>query len=76
MSRAMISLSDSELQTLMSAAAPIPPRDRDAFLREAAAELSKYPELGPGIVSRVASRLQREFLNARDLRGAGGKWQR
>ena len=58
-----ISLSDSELQIVMEAARPIPPRDRDQFLRDVASELAKYELLGPGIVSRVTSRLQREHLN-------------
>jgi hypothetical protein len=73
----MISLSDAELAAVMEAARPIPARDRDQFLRDCAAELSKYPEIGPGIVSRITSRLQREYLNGpRDLRGVGGKWER
>ena len=50
-----LSLSDSELAAIMEAARPIPPRDRDAFLRDVAAELAKYPELGPGVVGRVCS---------------------
>jgi hypothetical protein len=37
----MISLSDSELAAVTEAAKPIPARDRDAFLRDVAAELSK-----------------------------------
>ena len=46
-----ISLSNSELAAIMEAARPISPRDRDAFLRDVAAEC---------IVGRVTSRLQRE----------------
>ena len=71
----MISLSDSELQIVMEAARPIPARDRDQFLRDCAAELAKYPEIGPGVVGRVCSKLQRAYLNGpRDLRGVGGKY--
>jgi hypothetical protein len=63
----MISLSDSELAAIMEAARLIPPRDRDQFLRDVASELSKYPEIGPGIVGRVVARLQREHLNPPQL---------
>ena len=59
-----LSLSDSELQIVMEAARPTPPRDRDQFLRDVAVELSKYPELGAGIIARVVGRLQRQHLNA------------
>jgi hypothetical protein len=70
----MISLSDDELAAIMEAARPIPPRDRDQFLRDCAAELARYPELGPGIIGRVVGKLQRQHLNGpRDLRGVGGK---
>ena len=47
------------VQSIMSAAAPIPPRDRDQFLRDVAVELSRCPELGPGLIGRVVNELQR-----------------
>ncbi len=59
-------LSDSELAAVMEAARPIPPRDRDAFLQDVAAELSRYPELGPGIVGRVVAKIQRQHLAPRN----------
>jgi hypothetical protein len=55
-----LALNDEELQIVMTAAAPIQRKDRAAFLRDVSAELSKYVELGPGIVSRVTARLQRQ----------------
>jgi hypothetical protein len=58
----MLSLSDDELQILFDLARPLEPALRDPFLRACAAALSKYPELGPGLVSRVVRSLQREFL--------------
>jgi hypothetical protein len=61
----MIALSDDELAAVMTAAAPIPPRDRDQFLRDVASELSRYPELGPGIVGRVTAKTQRQHLAPR-----------
>jgi hypothetical protein len=43
-----ISLGDDELRIVMDAAAPIPTRDRDPFLRAVAVGLSRYPEIGAG----------------------------
>jgi hypothetical protein len=68
----MISLSDDELRIVMEAARPIPARDRDQFLRDVAAELAKYPELGPGVVGRVVAKIQRQPLNPPSLRSGGG----
>jgi hypothetical protein len=54
----------------------IPPRDRDQFLRDVTAELSKHEVIDPGVIGRVCSKLQRQHLNGpRDLRGVGGWWQ-
>jgi hypothetical protein len=36
-----LSSSDDELSAVMEAARPIPPRDRDAFLRDVASELDR-----------------------------------
>jgi hypothetical protein len=66
-----LSLSDDELAAIMDAAAPLPPHQRAAFLRAVSTELSKYPELGPGVIARVTAKLQRQHLNPPDLRGAG-----
>jgi hypothetical protein len=70
----MISLSDSELQIVLSAAKPIPPRDRDQFLRDVASELARYPEVGPGIIGRVVARLQRQHLAPRMSHNAGSRY--
>ena len=70
----MISLDDSEMQILIEAARPIPQHDRAAFLADVAAELARYPELGPGIIGRVVREIQRRHLNAPDLRGVGSKY--
>ena len=40
-----------------------PPRDRSEFLRDVAVKLSRYPELGPGIIGRVTAKLQRAHLD-------------
>lgn len=70
----MISLSDDELRIVMEAARPIPASVRSDFLRDVVDELQKYPELGVGIVSRVASRLQRAHLAPRAFRNGVTKW--
>jgi hypothetical protein len=61
---AMLSLSDQELDVLMTLAAPLDPAMRDPFLRAVAIELGRYqPEaIGPGLVSRVGRELQRQFV--------------
>jgi hypothetical protein len=72
----MLALSDDKLGIVMTAAAPIPRHARDEFLRAVAVELGRFELLGPGIVSRVTSRLQREHLSPRSLTGVGSKWDR
>jgi hypothetical protein len=67
----MLSLSDSELAAIMDAARPIPPHDRDQFLRDVASELAKYEVLGVGIIAR----LQREHMNPPRYRNGVSKWR-
>jgi len=43
-------------QAVMNGARPIPARNRSEFLRNLFAELTKHPELGPGIIGRVVMR--------------------
>jgi hypothetical protein len=71
----MLALSDDELRAVMSAAAPLPPHQRDAFLRDVAAELAKHLEIGPGVIGRVCSRLQREHINRPRYRNGVSKWR-
>jgi len=73
----MISLSDSELQIVLTAAKPLAPQLRAQFLRDCAAELARYPEVGPGVIHRVVGKLQQQHLNApRKSKGnhVGGKY--
>jgi hypothetical protein len=60
-------LSDDELDQVMSLAAAVPVEHRDAFLQSVADALSPYPESsrGPGLIHREARALQRYFLNRR-----------
>jgi hypothetical protein len=57
------SLSDSELNQIMSLAAAIPVIHRKEFLRSVCAAISQYPEgsRGVGLIHREAVRLQRFF---------------
>jgi hypothetical protein len=60
----VFSLSDSELDVIMSLAQPIDPAMRDPFLRAVAIELARYqPEaIGPALINCVGRELQRQFL--------------
>jgi hypothetical protein len=56
-----LSLNDDEYNAVQAAAAPIHPLQRGAFLTALAEELEKHPVIGPGVVFRAASQLQRRF---------------
>jgi predicted NBD/HSP70 family sugar kinase len=60
-----IALSDAELEIVLAAARPIPPADRDQFLRQVAHELEQYNgTIGVGVVHRVAYAVQRRYWRA------------
>jgi hypothetical protein len=59
----MISLSDTELEQVMSAAAPLPPKARGGFLQAVAAELEHQPQRGPGAVYRACRDLQKKYFD-------------
>jgi hypothetical protein len=63
-SSCLISLSDSELSAVMTAAEPLHPMDRSAFLSSVAHRLRLEPEIGPGTMNRVI----RELLATKDYR--------
>jgi hypothetical protein len=58
----VIRLSDSELDAIMSAAAPLDRDLRDPFLQAVAAELARCETIGAGTVYRVAREQQRKFF--------------
>jgi hypothetical protein len=70
----MISLNDDELQILLTAARPIPAQHRSDFLNDVASELSKYPEIGPGVIHRVTAKIQRQHLAPRMSHNVGSKY--
>jgi hypothetical protein len=59
-----LSLSDAELSAVQRAAAPVHPRQRDAFLKALASELEQHPVVGPGLVHRLAGDVQRRYVIA------------
>lgn len=67
-----IRLSDDELTAVMAAARPLPVARRDDFLQAVAAALDGR-ELGPGLVHRVCSKIQRRFFDPPDLGQAPGR---
>jgi predicted DNA-binding transcriptional regulator YafY len=67
-----VRLTDDELEAVMSAARPLEPWRRDAFLQEVANSLARCGELGPGIVHRVVAQVQHEFFDPPDLSRMAG----
>jgi hypothetical protein len=64
-----IRLTDSELDAVLNAARPLPPRDRDQFLKDIAAELAALPMLGDGAVHRAIVTVQRRHFDPPHLGG-------
>jgi hypothetical protein len=57
-----IRLSDSELDSIMTAAQPLAPEHRSAFLQSVAASLQSSAEVGPGSIYRAIAAAQREHF--------------
>ena len=47
---------------LMETAKPLAALDRDAFLKDVAAELGQHEVVGPGLLHRVVSEVQRRYI--------------
>jgi hypothetical protein len=56
-----IALSDTQLDTIFRLAGPLPPSDREVYLREVAAALDGREEIGDGFVARVCAEVQRRL---------------
>ena len=63
-----LALTDSEIATVMSAAAVLAVADRDDFLRAVATALATLPAVGDGIVARVCREMQSRYWRAPELR--------
>jgi hypothetical protein len=59
-----ISLSDEQLTSLMAAAQPLAPADRDPFLRAIAARFYGHSQIGDGELGRAIRDLQRDYFKA------------
>jgi hypothetical protein len=55
-------LTDHDFQRLMQAAKPLQLADRDAFLKDVAAELGRHEVVGPGLLHRVTSEVQPRYI--------------
>jgi hypothetical protein len=56
-----LQLPDHDFDRLIQAAKPIAPPERDAFLKDIAAELGRYEVVGPGLLHRIISEVQRRY---------------
>jgi hypothetical protein len=58
-----IQLDEDSQRTLLSLSTPLSPQQREAFYLRVAQELGVQSLLGPGLVARMAARVQREFID-------------
>ena len=70
-----IHLSDSQLEQILRAAAPLAPNDRPAFLTDVAAAL-RGQALGDGAVFRVVREIQGRYFRPPESPGGSGKYGR
>jgi|RhiMethySRZTD1v2_1073278.scaffolds.fasta_scaffold485836_1 hypothetical protein len=70
-----ISLTDDQLDQIVACAEPLPPQDRDQYLRRVAALLRDCGEIGDGAVARAAREAQREVFRAPNLLGTVRKYR-
>jgi hypothetical protein len=72
-----LALSDSQIATLMAAARPLQPRDRDSFCREVTAVLQTQPVLGDGVVARVCREVVKRYFDPPlEREHTASKWSR
>jgi hypothetical protein len=71
-----IALSDTQMDTIVRLAGPLPPPDRDVYLREVAAALDGREEIGDGFVARVCAEVQRRLWHPPLEHAAGiSRWR-
>jgi len=58
-------LTDHDFDRMMQAAKPVAVPDRDAFLKDVAAELGQHEVVGPGLLHRVISEVQLRYIATR-----------
>ena len=69
-------LTDHDFDRLMQAAKPIPVPDRDAFLKDVGAELGQHEVVGPGLLHRIISEVQRRYDIADQRPSVVRQWNR
>jgi len=60
-------IQDDEMTLITDAARPLAVKDRDPFLHALAAELAKYPAVGPGLIHRLIRETQKQFFDPPNL---------
>ena len=71
-----LALSDSELTTIMAAARPLSPADRQSYLEHVAAVLAAEPILGDGVVGRVCREIFKQHWKAPEIDVKPSKYAR
>jgi hypothetical protein len=66
-----IATAGSRVPLLMEAARPVASPERDAFLNDIAAELGQHEVIGPGLLHRIISEVQRRYDIADQRRSTG-----
>jgi len=67
--RTMLALTDENLKTLQTVAAPIAPKLRARFLEDVAAACRGKADLGPGEFHRIARACARRIMNGDGIDG-------
>ena len=65
----LLSLSNSQISTIMAAANPLRPDARSEFFEAIAVRLAGAAEIGDGLISRHCRELQRVYFDPPDLSG-------
>jgi hypothetical protein len=74
-SPALLSLSDSQITTIMGLARPLSPAQRIAFLEMVAAKLNGQRDIGDGAIFRLCRDLQKELFDPPIMQSAArGKY--
>jgi hypothetical protein len=64
-------LPDHDFERLMQAAKPLAAPDRDDFFKDVAAEVGRHEVVGPGLLHRIISEVQRRYDIADQRRSTG-----
>jgi hypothetical protein len=68
----LLTLTDTQISTIMAHAGPLPADARSAFFEAIAVRLATVPEIGDGSVARVCRETQRAYFDPPDLSRSTG----